>query len=138
LAVYLLGGWCSPGGRFRHRLQLPASDRLTFFAVLTALLGVMVHASMDFPLQMPSIELYAVVSARHPVELPELDWQIRCAQRLERGMEAVSIDSVSLQGKPYRASNDEFLNIMTKEILMPNAQWASASPRLIQEGSETS
>ena len=61
-AVYLLGGmtfsWLTV---IRHPQQLSSTDRMNFFAILTALLGLVVHASMDYPLQVASIELYGVV-----------------------------------------------------------------------------
>jgi len=61
-AVYVLGGlifsWVIAGS---YRAQLSATDRLTLFAVWAAFIGVMIHAGMDFPLQVASIQLYVVV-----------------------------------------------------------------------------
>lgn len=61
-AIYLLGGVAvSLRTAARNGLRLAAADRLVLFSVWTALLGVFLHAGMDFPLQVASIQLYVVV-----------------------------------------------------------------------------
>jgi uncharacterized membrane protein YfcA len=41
--------------------QWSTSERVYYFAILTALLGVFLHALVDFPLQIASIQLYVAV-----------------------------------------------------------------------------
>lgn len=61
-AVYVLGALAFSGwALWRYRRQISSSDRLNWFAAITALVGVLFHAGMDFPLQVPSIELYVAV-----------------------------------------------------------------------------
>jgi len=45
----------------RDSAQWSTSDRVYYFAILTALLGVLLHAWVDFPLQIASIQLYVAV-----------------------------------------------------------------------------
>ena len=51
---------CSLLAAFRKREELSDSARVIQFALLTALLGVLLHALVDFPLQIASIQLYVV------------------------------------------------------------------------------
>lgn len=44
--------------RWRRRAELGAGERVLSFAVFVAVLGVFVHALVDFPLQIASIQLY--------------------------------------------------------------------------------
>jgi len=111
-AVYLLGGLVFSGRTvFRHRLQLPAQRSAHFFRGSDRLARRDGPRQHGFP---PASAVHRALcrrSARHPVELPELDWQIRCAQppgKAHGGGRALI--PFRFQGKPYRASNDEFLN----------------------------
>jgi O-antigen ligase len=59
LAVILFGGiWA--GFRRLFGAPLPESDTVLLTVALVALIGVAVHASFDFPLQISSLQLYAV------------------------------------------------------------------------------
>jgi O-antigen ligase len=61
-AVLIFGGiGYSLSRAFRQREQLSDSKRITHFAIVTALLGVLLHALVDFPLQIASIQLYVAV-----------------------------------------------------------------------------
>lgn len=61
-AVLVLGGLLNSVARaFRHRDRLPIEVRVTHFSILTGLAGVLLHALVDFPLQIASIQLYVVV-----------------------------------------------------------------------------
>jgi len=58
-AIYILGGVVfSLLTVLRHRHQISPTDRIMSFAIISAVTGLLVHASMDFPLQVPSIQLY--------------------------------------------------------------------------------
>lgn len=46
---------------FRGRRILSPSDRVFLFACVTALIGIALHAFVDFPLQIASLQLYAAV-----------------------------------------------------------------------------
>jgi O-antigen ligase len=61
-AVLLVGGVGTVVRRaFRHRRDLSFIDRVTVISTNAALGGVMLHALVDFPLQVASIQLYVVV-----------------------------------------------------------------------------
>jgi hypothetical protein len=61
-AVLVFGAiWHSVRRAFRYRETLPESARVMHFALLAALIGVPVHALVDFPLQIASIQLYVAV-----------------------------------------------------------------------------
>jgi hypothetical protein len=47
----------------RNSADWSTSDRVYYFAILTAFLGVLLHALVDFPLQIASIQLYVAVLA---------------------------------------------------------------------------
>ena len=75
-AVLVLGGivratWLG----WRHRERLGITERVTFSAMLTALSGVLIHAVVDYPLQIASIQIYVGVmlgmfwGARHWLDL---------------------------------------------------------------------
>ena len=58
-AVLVFGGiGYSLRRAFRHRSSISASARVTHLALLLALFSVLLHAFFDFPLQIPSIQLY--------------------------------------------------------------------------------
>jgi len=58
-AIYVLGGVAfSILTVLRYRHQISSTDRIAWFAIVSAVAGLLIHASMDFPLQVPSIELY--------------------------------------------------------------------------------
>ena len=61
-AVLLIGGIGTAIRRaFRHRHELSFTDQVAFACQAAALLSVLLHALVDFPLQVASIQLYAVV-----------------------------------------------------------------------------
>lgn len=61
-ALLLVGGAGSTLARIiRHRRELSLADRVTVASFLSALLGALLHALVDFPLQVASIQLYVVV-----------------------------------------------------------------------------
>jgi len=61
-AIYLLGAMVYPCLLMaRNPMRLNSVERLNVFAVWTTLLGLLVHAGMDYPLQVASIQLHAVV-----------------------------------------------------------------------------
>ena len=86
-AALLFGGLLNSIARlFRHRDRLPIDVRVTHFALVTGLMGVLLHALVDFPLQIASIQLYVAVllgvlwANRHWLREPK---QRPCHHRLE-------------------------------------------------------
>ena len=63
VCAVLFGGGvvCGLTTFFRGKSILPTSDRVLLFASVTALFGIAVHALVDFPLQIASLQLYAAV-----------------------------------------------------------------------------
>jgi hypothetical protein len=60
-AAYVFGAVVFSGLHyFRNRHELPSSDRIAYAAMIVALIGVLAHAAVDFPLQIASIQLYFV------------------------------------------------------------------------------
>src|SRR6185503_2965589 len=56
--VVIFGGLAWAGVLFwRRRSELGDSERVTYFAVLTAMLGMLLHSLVDFPLQIASLQL---------------------------------------------------------------------------------
>ena len=77
-AVLLVGGAGTALARaFRYWRDLSLVDRVTLASFLSALLGALLHALVDFPLQVASIQLYVVVllgmlwTSRYWLALPE-------------------------------------------------------------------
>ena len=61
-AVLFGGGIAAGFFHYRRRGALLARfDRMFLFTVILALVGVALHATVDFPLQIPSLQLYAAV-----------------------------------------------------------------------------
>jgi len=60
-AIYLFGAMAYPCWlAARNPMRLNSADRLTLFSVWIALFGLVVHAGMDYPFQIASIQLHAV------------------------------------------------------------------------------
>ena len=59
----LFGGGIAAGifGYWRRGSLLARFDRIFLFTVVLALFGLALHATVDFPLQIPSLQLYAAV-----------------------------------------------------------------------------
>ncbi|HEV8292440.1 MAG TPA: O-antigen ligase family protein [Tepidisphaeraceae bacterium] len=76
-AVVVFGGIIGSCLRFwRRRAQLSAAQRATHFGILTAMLGVLLHSLVDFPLQIMSIQLSFAT-------LAGMSWAARCWLRDE-------------------------------------------------------
>ena len=61
-AVLIFGGLLTSISRvFRSRNRLSIDVRVTHFALITGLMGVLLHSLVDFPLQIASIQLYVAV-----------------------------------------------------------------------------
>ncbi len=61
-AVFVFGGFIqSLRARFGGGARWPARDRALYFVILTSLLGVAIHSTFDYPLQVASIQLYVAV-----------------------------------------------------------------------------
>ncbi len=83
-AVVMFGGLVSSLARaFRHRQKLSSSVRVSHFALIVGLLGVLLHALVDFPLQIASIQLYVAVvvgllwGSRHWLSAPKTERRSR-------------------------------------------------------------
>ena len=63
LAILFFGAMANLFLQWRRRRDLSFSDRILVFASVTALAGVAIHAVMDFPLQIASLQLYVCVLA---------------------------------------------------------------------------
>jgi hypothetical protein len=60
--VPFFGGIWAGIRAYRRRSQaLPSADRILLFTTLLAMFGVAIHATMDFPLQIASLQLYVAV-----------------------------------------------------------------------------
>lgn len=61
-AVVIGGAFVAAGRQYRrHRDELSFKQRALHFGLVLALLGVLLHALVDFPLQVPSVQLYVAV-----------------------------------------------------------------------------
>lgn len=63
VAAVLFGGGVIAGciGYWRRASLMTGFDRMFLFTIVLALIGVALHATVDFPFQIPSLQLYAAV-----------------------------------------------------------------------------